>query len=242
MAQNPQFGEIQEKGAQYRRWLASPRKPGCRIGRSTVTYSDLSLTYKQDLGQKPASSELDFPEYMKEYIDQRTITESTYKRHVLRSQLLKCIGVTGQGMIMLEIISRNQTQDTTITQGTKDSVLHISTVSQAMYRRDFAIDSLRHVFVNEIYNKNTTKFVLKQLFTSPEAIHDFYSDDQNSNTYSHGSPECDALLGTDIGRVIAHLVLEAFDRGTRRIYQITIYPYNNPWENNIHMRFDIEAI
>jgi hypothetical protein len=54
--------------------------------------------------------------------------------------------------------------------------------------------------------------------------------------FLHGSIEYQELLGTELGKGVAALILAAFTRGTVRITQIVVWYYNG----SAQIRFEIE--
>ncbi|KAJ5549589.1 hypothetical protein N7513_006823 [Penicillium frequentans] len=66
----------------------------------------------------------------------------------------------------------------------------------------------------------------------------FYNEYPGVRTWNHDTDEYQALLGTQIGKISASLVLGAFTRGTRRISRVVT------WINDslLYMRFDIELV
>ncbi|KAJ5172619.1 hypothetical protein N7492_005212 [Penicillium capsulatum] len=106
---------------------------------------------------------------------------------------------------------------------------YISELSIAAYKRSFSLDSLKYVFVT--YIKNTaTRLVLNNLCPKDEVT-----------VLEFGTPEYQTLLGTPIGKIVAHLMLGAFDRGSGRISKVTIW-WSGPRQNHAQAQFDIMSI
>lgn len=96
----------------------------------------------------------------------------------------------------------------------------MSEVCQAIYQNHFPIDTLKYVYMIDVCNTDTRSFVRNELYTEFNGL--TLSDDQIHDWVS-GTPEFEALLGTKLGQTVAHLILGAFKRGTRRISRIRIY-------------------
>ncbi|KAJ6088598.1 hypothetical protein N7486_009859 [Penicillium sp. IBT 16267x] len=223
LTQASRFGAIQDEGAQRRRWIADSNEPGCYIGRSTLTFSHLVDRY-EGLTAEP--------------VDPDTYFEEHYQNFELNSHLLNWSGCTGPGMIIIDVMTRAQLGPK-VTFKLRANVPTASAVAQAFYERDFDLNDLRCVFVNGIINKNTVGFIREHIY-NPEDFDNFPGLDFAPQTWKYASPEYDGLLGTRIGKVVAYLVLGAFERGTRRISQIVTYSYEGI--RAVHMRFDIEVV
>lgn len=116
-------------------------------------------------------------------------------------------GLVAPGVLIVEEIKR--------TKG-----VYMSEVCQAIYQSHFPIDTLRYVYLLDVCNKDTRSFVRDELYTEYNGL--VWPDAQIRDWVS-GTPEFEALLGTKLGQTVAHLVLGAFKRGTRRISRIRTY-------------------
>ncbi|KAJ5671377.1 hypothetical protein N7507_000504 [Penicillium longicatenatum] len=238
-----QFGAIQDEGAQRRRWIADPSEPGCYIERSTLTYPHL-LEKFTNLTTKHVHPEDDFDEHvldaMVEPEESKVIATDRrqWRNFDIYSPLLNVSAHTGPGMIIIDVMFRARLGGP-ITAELMANVPAASAVVQALYTRDFDLKDLRCVFVNCIVNKNTIGFIMDHIY-KPEIFAEFPDLDFVPVAWDYGTPEYDGLLGTRIGRVVAYLILEAFERGARRISRITTYMSEGL--SATHLRFDIEAI
>lgn len=115
---------------------------------------------------------------------------------------------------------------------------YISEVLGAAYESQYALSTLKYVFVDNVVDKETLEFCLTQLFTAHAGL-PWPPPENKVFVWRHGAAEFRALLGTPIGRVVASLVLAAYGQGVRRIASIAVFrtgfliPYLN-------MRFDLE--
>lgn len=116
-------------------------------------------------------------------------------------------GLIAPGVLIVEEIKR--------TKG-----VYMSEVCQAIYENHFPIDTLKYVYLLDVCNKDTRLFVRDELYTEYNGL--AWPDEQIRDWVS-GTPEFEALLGTKLGQTVAHLVLGAFKRGTRRISRVRIY-------------------
>ncbi|CAG8904777.1 unnamed protein product [Penicillium egyptiacum] len=111
----------------------------------------------------------------------------------------------------------------------------MSEVCQAVYQDRFEIGTLRYVYMIDVCNRDTLSFVKEELYTEPNGL--VWPDDQIRD-WQAGTPEFEALLGTQVGRTVAHLVLGAMGCGTRRISRIRSY---HSFEG-LQLQFAIEEI
>jgi hypothetical protein len=153
----------------------------------------------------------------------------TYRHFSIRDwNTLTWIGYTGPGVIFLDNIAREKNANP----------LQIPEVSQALYEREFSIDTLNHVFITQVINDETLDLL--------EGLYDDLVNPVDTSfpmmIWPYGTPPFDALLGTALGKVVAVLVLGAFPRGTRRIVRIVTAwaPYRGG--NLPDFRFDIETV
>lgn len=238
----PLYGSIEEEGAQRRRWIDDPSEPGCFIERSTLTYSQIVNRYEgTGFSTRPVDPDPDFEGHVLTAIkelEQKEIISPVreYENFELDSPLLAWSGCTGSGVIIIDVMMRSRVGGN-ITREIMDDVPHASCIAQAFYQRDFELDDLRSIFVSDIVNKNTVGFFHEHIYDE-NFYDDFPGQISVPQTWEHGSPEYDGLLGTRIGKVVAYLVLGAFPRGTRRISRIVTY--SSKGKNYIHMRFDLD--
>jgi hypothetical protein len=139
-----------------------------------------------------------------------------------------CSGVVGPGSLWIEYV-----------EGFSDPKdWYISEVLGAAYDSQYALSTLKYVFVDNVVDKETREFCLTQLFTARNGL-SWPPPGNKVIVWRHGAAEFRALLGTPIGRVVASLVLAAYGQGVPRIASIAVFrtefliPYLN-------MRFDLE--
>jgi len=228
--QELKYGKRQETGAQRRRWIDDPSESDCNIPVSTLTIDKLRLLFQV---MKPKNIPVAFtPQVLDLGLPNewdKPVKESVYRYFSVFHDGLTWKGYTGPGVIFIDEVKRKD-----------ESVPPISQVTQAFYEKDFAMSTLRYVFVTYAINADTfDNFIRRQLYTARNNLQ-WPPMDNDEQVWTFGTPEYDALLGTVIGRLVAHLVLGAFDRGTRRISQIVTWPTEDSC--SCHMRFDIEVV
>ncbi|KAJ5595351.1 uncharacterized protein N7459_001559 [Penicillium hispanicum] len=235
------YTDIQETGALRQKWINDPNifSP---IQRSTLSCEDLRLQgwdIVQEREGLPLSLRSRAVEFGLPFETDLYIKDTTYQGtelyHVTRDELpneesntiSNWRGRTGPGLIFIEDMERGK--------GSDDP--WISEITKAIYEKDFSIESLRSVFVLMVINADTKDFVTKHLYSAANGL---CWPDRTVRSWKYDTPEYQALLGTRVGKVVAYLVLGAFDRGTRRIARVLTWPWG-PY-NQLQMRFDIEAV
>ncbi|KAJ5149441.1 hypothetical protein N7448_001019 [Penicillium atrosanguineum] len=222
--QSIDFSEFQEWGARIRRWIDDPQEPNCHITKSTLTWQQLAdkgFTFRR--GERTSLGDID-PDKM-----DITIPGNVSRFYAGSNDDITCTwdGFTAEGAIALCTIKRQ-----------KGCIAPpISQVTQALYTRDHAIDGLRYVFVRTVVNQETLDFVQLELYTEAYGLE---WPSWVPRAWDIGTPQCDALLGTRIGKVVGYLILGAFDRGTRRIKRIYTWPSMSG--SSVNFRFDLEVI
>ncbi|KAJ5108194.1 hypothetical protein N7456_004869 [Penicillium angulare] len=221
----------QADGSQLRRWISNEaNQPPCPINPSALSFAEAVGRLRAPIERREGVDVDDPTGQLREfgYSDRLTNSQESNSRWIhFNGGTFIWDGYIAQGMISLTAISRPG----------KNIHPPVSQLSQAIYQRDFNIDTLRHVFVWDITNIDTIQLI------SSEQLYGVHNGLQWPSiqrlTYDHGTAEYDALLGTRIGKVVAYLVLGAWPRGTRRISQITTCA--NTVGAGI-LRFDIEAV
>lgn len=216
-----EFAGERESGERLQRWIDDP-STHCPTSQTDLTIQDLkNWTITENVGGLPegCSNErmrcLGLP--MKGY---RVLhLEKTFTDFLCRTITTEWLGRAARRVLFIEDVRRDK--------GALGPF--ISELSIAAYKRSFPLDSLQHVFVTYIKNK-TTRPVLKSLCPKDEVV-----------VLEHGTPEYQTLLGTPIGKLVAHLVLGAYERGTRHISRVTIW-WTGPRQNRAQVQFDIETI
>ncbi|KAJ6133554.1 hypothetical protein N7471_008769 [Penicillium samsonianum] len=231
--------QFQRTGAQFQAWMAktNPDGPACPVSQSTLTIDDLIepnhpdpksmfIVWKSELVASPVeireslkSTALPSDPKSKKY-RYTSIQRNRKMRDV--SNYEHCIV---EGAIVAKSIYRN------------NGGPYWGDVALALYKQDAEIDTLRYVFATTVENDETLPLVGKVLYrnnnlpgpgnrASTPTIH----------TWQMDTPEFQQILGTQLGRAVARLVLSAWRKGTHQIPRI------HTWflRGNLHMRFDIE--
>ncbi|KAJ5172938.1 hypothetical protein N7492_005531 [Penicillium capsulatum] len=211
---------LRARGSALVRWLDDPDAPGCPIPPCLLTFKQVQ--HVADIQEKR----------------NQPMNDVVLSNHLSRSMVGTYIAVDYEhlnlelmmtsSLLCLELIDRGKSADSDIEKNP-----HVTDVAQALYTRDYTIESLRYVFVNTVVNHQTRTFAKSVLEMTglSRALWEF------------GSREYEEMLGTRIGRTVGYLVLGAFPRGSHRIGRILVWrEYIDNYEDDLHFRFDIEPI
>ncbi|KAJ5891758.1 uncharacterized protein N7473_007986 [Penicillium subrubescens] len=225
------YREQQEAGMRLLQWINIPSAP-CPISLSRCNFPGL-LSSKWELLEQPADLPTNYTTHAtflppgipgaKGSPPRKTPYRWTSMVKSLPNQPYMVswwTGRTAEGVVFLEDVNRPK----------GSQYPFISEITKAVYEKDYNIETLRYVFVADVANAVTRGFIIGVLWPST----DEYPRIMESNT-----PEFQILLGTPIGKIVAHLVLNSFARGTRRIARVVLWPDAN---FSPQLRFDIERI
>lgn len=211
---------LRTRGCAIVRWLGNPSEPDCPI-------SPHSLTFEQV--QKIAEIDDSPSELMEELVLPDGFPPTMIGTYIMVDyEWVTFEGMTGPSLLCLNDIEREKPADSAIGENP-----HISDVALAFYTRDYAIESLRYVFVNGVVNHQTRKFVKSRM-------RKVWPPSTQPLKWEYGSQEYEEMLGTRIGRTVGYIVLSAFARGSRRIARILAW--TDHLIDSLHFRFDIEPI
>ena len=218
------FQVEQEKGALWRQWLAAdPTVRPCPIPRSQLTVAHLTppqWTYVTSLVGLPY-------DFTREMMMALGLPSNGYHRFKVSeiqemSEALYFDGRMHDGVICLENIARDDELATA----------HISDVAIALFRHDFAMETLKTVFITDIRNLIARPIIMRLYPSNPSPL---------GRTFRYATREYDILLGTPLGKCVGAIVLGAFGPGARIITGITVW-WSGSWNDSCHMRFDIAPV
>jgi hypothetical protein len=116
---------------------------------------------------------------------------------------------------------------------------YYSEIATALYKARAPIETLRHVYFDNVVNIDTIRFVRNRLYTAENGLN--WPPDRSVMVWEYGTAEYQGLLGTRLGKVVAYIVLGAFPRGTRYISKVSSFA-GADYDYALHLRFDIEMI
>lgn len=224
------YGPQQEEGALLQRWIADPTDTDCPIQPCTRTMDDLSQeghfwlydSSRDTTGLIPAQYEsyltrilVDYDEYLAEYF---TVgAPNRVPRHAIST---RPGAILSWDMVPPARVSWAE-------------------AAQMMYQEHHDMGSLRRVYIQEILCPGMLGVIVNEIYRVNGLEWPPASPAEAFQIWNYGTPEYQFLLGTRIGQQVAHLVLAAFPRGTRRISSITTWNYAGP---SLHLQFDLEEV
>ncbi|KAJ5202148.1 uncharacterized protein N7498_006811 [Penicillium cinerascens] len=239
--------ERRSRGELLQRWIggaSSDTAEECPILPCTLEYEDFDTWdyfgsglpydtgYEQDATEalgierpKPDSWEV---VVLEKWDPEAAASGTLYMKGPYDGKLLVWEGSIAAGIVFVSMIHRRPEVGPEV-------VPWSSQMIHAVYKRRYPLDSLKHIIVADVTNKDTKRVVKKELYTASNGLH---WPDEQLREWKYDSAEYKALLGTRIGAVVAYFVLGAFKRETCRISQIVTCFYFM----NLHMRFDLEQI
>ncbi|KAJ5816257.1 hypothetical protein N7447_008490 [Penicillium robsamsonii] len=231
------INEYRAEGARFENWMANANlaEPRCPVVQATVTMFNLT---NADAPNEPEfhvwdSESVVPPKEIRDGLESTNLPKDRRRKTWIRTKLHrnKLINVSDYehyivpgAIVASNIYRRNR--------GT-----HWADIAIALYKDVAAIDTLRYVFYATVENVETLPLVGRVLYpnnnlpgpkskASPPPIETWYL----------GTPGFREILGSQLGRATARLVLAAWPRGTHQIPRI------HTWfmSGDLHMRFDIE--
>ncbi|CDM30256.1 hypothetical protein PROQFM164_S02g000405 [Penicillium roqueforti FM164] len=225
-----------EKGAAYQAWIANPTLGGCHCGQARQTLFDLfNNSNKRERFTCPVNHFDDPPKSIRDDLKNLGLPITNKKYRFTRlfhygynkdgdKKETQYQHSFAKGALIAECIYRYTGP-------------HWSNVAIAQYSFDHPIDTLKYIYFTNIVNEETLPYVQEILY--PRHDLDWPTRDRlESHAWEYGTEEYRELLGTQLGKAAACVVLGAWERGTRRIARI----HTIGREYEIHLRFDIEAI
>jgi hypothetical protein len=217
------YPEWEQGGRAFQRWMEDYREAGCPYPKSTFSIAPQSPDYyvrHEAVSLHPLWQYWTVPLGLPTEINNIAVSNRG-------GRPLSWEGRTGYGMIFLDWICRSR----------KSIKPHIREFTKAVYEMDFPLDSLRYVFVTNVVEESTIACVL-EVCRSFEGLS--YPCDQ-PQSWSAGSREYHALLGTTIGNVVAGFVLCAWGQGRKRIDRIVTF-HTEGCLIHLNMRFDLADV
>ncbi|CAG8294801.1 unnamed protein product [Penicillium nalgiovense] len=234
-----QYGEREMWGGLRQRWIDDANEPNCPV--QPLKFEFRSLTHAAHRsqrwttnfnrwGSRPIALRDDLeacglPVGPEDYKDVK-ISKNSFTPHPKRGSGTNFYHIsTAFGVIILRNVDRYDGP-------------WWSQVALAQYDDHFPRNVLRHIYLENIINSDTRDFI-QDIWarTQPPGSQDFQRSSASLNqvVWSFDTPEYKAILGTQLGKGAAALVLSAFPRGTYRITRIVV------WRKTImQIRFDIE--
>jgi hypothetical protein len=229
------FQEFQAAGALRQIWIEDPSVP------CPIRHSELTVQHLLDLGWSVQDREpylnwfevdhirgLDVPQDPGDPTGR--LEDFDYRQEEWNGQGTRWIGWTGPGLLVVSDMER----------GLDSTAPSIAEVTKIVYERAFDIDGLKHLFFQNVVNRQTQAFIKRLLYTTERLGYTWFDHPGDRRVWKRNSPEYQALLGTRIGKIALYLILVSYPRGSRRIARIVTYHLADIMTVNI--RFDIETL
>ncbi|KAJ5894983.1 hypothetical protein N7495_006674 [Penicillium taxi] len=226
------------EGAKRRRWIESSDDVDCKIGKCTLTYADLEAIYEVHTRPDDIDGtyhnqivELGLPEYLPASECQ---SKSAYRVFVIEHDDFTFQAYTGPGLIVFDYITKHRAGEAPRP--------FFAELALVVYQKDFTLAGLKHIFFTNVVNYETLTYISERLWTnsSSSVYDDFTEEEKYKQSWKPDTDVYDTLMGTRIGKLASYVVLGGFNRGTRQITQITIWPGFRC--ATCFMRFDIKEM
>ncbi|KAJ5171973.1 hypothetical protein N7492_004566 [Penicillium capsulatum] len=213
------FKEL-EKGTSFQRWIDDPSAKRCPVQKAELAIQDLDLQYwvvNRAVGSVPDGYSTDRMRLLD--LPTRQYRAVELKRYGVTVEDMAWIGRVARGVIFVEEVHR------------EEDIIgpYTSELAIAAYRETYDLATLKHIFVINVQNTVMRALIIR--LCCPTSV----------KVVEHGTREYRALLGTPIGKMVAAIVLGAFERGTFRIARISIW-WNGPRHSSAQAQFDLEPI
>ncbi|KAJ5823119.1 hypothetical protein N7447_005459 [Penicillium robsamsonii] len=223
-----------KKGAQYQRWIDDPAEPGCNVYPATLTIEQMT----DEMQQYP-------------WVIQDSYT--TVEPMALQGGDVESMNIARGGERYRYTYLRRDPGPNShdscefehrVARGVlvaerlwKEDGPHWNEVARAQYLLDFNLKTLRHVVFTDVWNEETAPYIRHELYPRL-GVTWAQAGNVDCMVFEHGSTEYHELLGTQLGKGVACLVLSSFPRGTMKINRIVT------WSNSDlpQIRFVIEPV
>jgi hypothetical protein len=225
------LARFRQSGQRYQKWIEDANAPGCIIQPATLTLDDLLTepeenrwedlrTYDWEEGSRPLfldggdleSTNLGKPHYRNITLQRWVVGVEDYTSY---------IHANARGIIAVSSMFRHGGP-------------YWNEIAKALYEIEHPIATLRHVAFEKVENVETNRWITKEAYPN--------FNDRNGESvffpirkFERGTREFEELLGTQLGRATATLVISAFPRGTKMISRAVT------WVNgsDVNLRFEI---
>jgi hypothetical protein len=224
-----------DRGAVYQAWIADPARAGCPVQLSEVTVADLFRNKVKQGGFRCLQSEYSRPKgALREDLRRLGLPITKQYRHTE----LMLFGVDKQGYKRYSEYSHFFATGVFIAESIfRYTGPNWSDVALAQYKYDHDVNTLKHLYYVNVINEQTLPYVRNTLYPRHNLAWSL-PNQRESHTWEYGTREYQEILGTQLGKAAACVVLGAWDRGTHRIARIV----TDVEKSRLHMRFDFEAI
>lgn len=228
-----QIARYRELGVRYQAWIEDASAPGCSILPATLTAAQMFEARRPNAWELTESHHTDRPAILDAGFDfadtelqtphWRAITAT--KWDIMATDYNFYDHINGLGIIAGRNISRLNGP-------------HWNEVAKALYEVDFPISTLRHIAFCNVVNEETAPCV-KYVLYPRHGTQWLNSRRQPRKSFERGTRSYEELLGTQLGKAAASLVISAFPRGSMMISRIVAWP---DMAYYLQMRFEIAPL
>ncbi|KAJ5576905.1 hypothetical protein N7535_003831 [Penicillium sp. DV-2018c] len=215
-------------GAQLQTWIDDPDAPGCTVDKAKLEMQDLTRNKTWKFKHSPTDSvhelpetervemRLPGPEHGAQFQHMELEQHGTSRRQRERKNPINQYKMTiGEGFIASHLMYRGDGP-------------HWNEIARAFYRdADFRIETLRYVTLTSVVNDETAPLVMGVLYPRRSIRFGTMTVGYPTQVWPHGTREYQEILGTQLGKAVAYLILSSFPRGTRRISQVRTWSHSD---------------
>ncbi|KAJ5871811.1 uncharacterized protein N7529_004164 [Penicillium soppii] len=221
-----QIARYRELGVRYQEWIEDASALGCRIQPAKLTAAQLfevPQPWDRDEWQyteRPTILDNADPDSMDlQSSNYRSVTASQWDTSVLEYNFYSHIN--GLGIILGNNISR-------------ENGPFWNEVATALYEIDFPISTLRHIAFCNVVNEETGPYIKYTLYPRHNMLWE-NARDNPCKKFERGTDSYHEILGTQLGKAAASLVISSFPRGSMMIRRIVT------WADvyDVQIRFEI---
>ncbi|KAJ5504428.1 hypothetical protein N7463_007302 [Penicillium fimorum] len=223
-----------KKGVQYQRWIDNPEEPGCNVYPATLTIEQMT----DGIQPCPWTIQASYPTTEPMALqggDAESMNIARGGERYRYTHLRRDPGPNSHDTCEFE--HRVARGILVAERLWKEDGPHWNEVARAQYLLDFNLKTLRHVVFTDVWNEETAPYIRQELYPRL-GVTWTQAGNVDCMVFEHSSTEYHELLGTQLGKGVACLVLSSFPRGTMKIARIFT------WSNSAlpQIRFVIEPV
>ncbi|KAJ5135527.1 uncharacterized protein N7515_004805 [Penicillium bovifimosum] len=231
-----QIARYREKGTQLQRWIDDAMIKGCTVAKANLTMQELINNQNPDnnwevIEDTFVSSVVHLPETGRILMRLPSSDDGAHFRHMSIKR------EAADETILTDMECESSQRDIyemTIGNGfiaghtlCRRNGPHCNEIMRAFYEQDFGLETLKYVAFTEVINAETAPLVVHAHYPRRGLRFETVAAGKKHQIWPHGTREFQEILGTEIGKTVAYLLLCCFERGTRRISQIRTWSVNS---------------
>ncbi|CAG8221760.1 unnamed protein product [Penicillium salamii] len=212
----------------YQSWIENANAPGCAIKPVTLTMKELKKTHRvvdyeaHNFMQPLQGGDLDSTDIEKTFSKYHRFEVEPLGEQVIQSEEVKqweCVGA-----IIADSVFKNGH--------------HWNEIATTLYEDHLkeSITTLKHVIFMNVVNPQTFGYCRDVLYPR-KGVAWATAGGKPCLKLERGTPEYEEILGTQLGKSVACLVISGFPRGTKRIRRVVTWTAAE--NNHLYVRFEI---